>query len=27
MDFQSLPQLIERFGLAHPTEMDGTAPA
>lgn len=27
MDFQSLPQLIERFGLARPAEMDGTAPA
>lgn len=27
MDFDSLPQLIERFGLARPAEMDGTAPA
>lgn len=27
MDFDSLPGLIERFGLARPAEMDGTAPA
>ncbi len=27
MDFDSLPQLIERFGLSRPSEMDGTAPA
>jgi len=26
MDFGSLPQLIERFGLARPAEMDRTAP-
>ncbi|OUM40299.1 cupin domain-containing protein [Arthrobacter sedimenti] len=27
MDFESLPQLIERFDLARPLEMDGTPPA
>lgn len=27
MDFDSLPLLIERFGLGRPAEMDGTAPA
>lgn len=27
MDFGSLPQLIERFGLSRPLEMDGTPPA
>lgn len=27
MDFDSLPQLVERFGLVRPAEMDGTAPA
>ena len=27
MDFDSLPQLIERFGLVRPAEMDGTARA
>jgi hypothetical protein len=26
MDFESLPRLIERFGLARPMEMDGEAP-
>lgn len=27
MDFDSLPQLIDRFGLLRPMEMDGNAPA
>ena len=27
MDFESLPRLIDRFGLARPMEMDGEAPA
>ena len=27
MDFASLPQLMERFGLVRPAEMDGTPPA
>ena len=26
MDFESLPRLIDRFGLARPMEMDGEAP-
>lgn len=27
MNFESLPELIERFGLVRPLEMDGTPPA